>query len=244
MKRVSILFLFFALTSLSSCLNLIEELTLEKDGSGKYAITFDMSTMFSDPMMKGLIEEAVRQQSGTTQNLFAEMDTVVYFNDSPEVQKLKDKRPGFWEKVQMKMKVSEARKEMIATLKIEFQELADIDYFYENINKLGNSSQMGAGLMGNPGSFLPRGALFALKNKQFSRLPSEKKNEMFDSEEMQLAKMLFTDAKYSTIYHLPGKVKKSSVPQSSVKGQTVRAEYPFLDILEGKASIEGDIKFK
>ena len=131
MKRVSILFLFSALLTLSSCLNLIEELALEKDGSGKYAITFDMSSMFSDPMMKGLIEETIRQQSGTMPNLFAEMDTVVYFKDAPEVQKLLKERPGFWENVRMKMKVSEARKEMVATLQMDFKELSDIDYFLQ-----------------------------------------------------------------------------------------------------------------
>ncbi len=244
MKKITILFLVVCMTTFTSCLNLIEELTLNKNGSGKYTITFDMGSMFTDPMMKGMIQEAIKQQSGSVDNLFSEMDTVIYFKDAPQIKNGKIERPEFWNKVKMNMKISEATREMISTLQIDFESVEDIDYFYKNLDKLESDDSMGPSLMGSTGSFLPKGALFVLKNKQFSRLPTDRKEDLVNSEEMQFAKMLFANAKYTTIYNLPGKIKKTSIPGGKVDGKTIKAEYSFLDILEGKAKMEGDIKFK
>lgn len=243
-KQFKFFFLAFCLLSMTSCINLIEELTLNKDGSGKYAITFDMSGMFSDPMMKGMIEEMVKQEGGIQQNPFSDMDTIIYFKDAPAEKKAQLSNPEFWNKAWMKMHVSEADKKMVATINLDFDKIEDVDYFYKNLDKVGGDGNIGNGFMFGSGGFLPKGALFNLSGKQLSRLPIERPGGAMEGEEMQFAKMFFAAAKYTTIYNLPGKVKKSSIPNSKVSGNKVTAEYSFLDLMEGKAKAEGDIKFK
>ena len=49
---------------LTSCLDVIEEIHLNRDGTGKFKISMDMGSLFSDPFMKGLVEESLREESG------------------------------------------------------------------------------------------------------------------------------------------------------------------------------------
>ena len=58
MKRFRFRFipLFVSITLFTSCIDIIENFVLNKNGSGKYELTMDKSEMISNPMMKGLME--------------------------------------------------------------------------------------------------------------------------------------------------------------------------------------------
>ena len=53
-----------AMLTLTGCFEMVEEVYLNRDGSGKYLISIDMSDLFSDPMMKGIMEQAAKEQAG------------------------------------------------------------------------------------------------------------------------------------------------------------------------------------
>lgn len=248
MKKLIVLFMGCCLLFLSSCINMVEEMYLNRDGSGKYTLTFDMSGLFSDPFMKGMMEESLKGEEkpglfGFKEGEDMELDTVIYFKDMPAEEKQKLDRPDFWNKVVMRMTMSESQKKFVTTLELDFDDVGDIDYFYKNLDKLGNNSQLGGELMG-PGGFLGGGALFELKKKRLTRLSTEKPENLMKGDEMEFVKMFFGSSSYKTIYHLPGKVKKVTLKGAEVNGKTVTVNTPFLELIEGKANQEGEIKFK
>ena len=240
MKIFKLLFVASALFFFTGCLDMIEEMTLNKDGSGKYSLTFDMGGIMEDPMMKGMMEQMMAEQENVEigpEGL--EQDTTIYFKDSPELAELYEENPKFWDQVRMHTVMSDSKKEMFVSMEFEFQSIDDVNYFYDNLQKLGENNEMGGG-------FLPLGnkGLFSLKKKQLVRAPVEVDTKMEKSEEMDMARMFFASGTYKTIYNLPGKPKKTTIPNATMDGNTVTVSTPLLDIMDGKAQLDGSIKFK
>ena len=62
MNRIWQLFLGISLLFFTSCFDILEEVHLQKNGSGKYLLTMDMSGIMSDPFMKEAIGEAMKSE--------------------------------------------------------------------------------------------------------------------------------------------------------------------------------------
>ena len=75
-------------------------------------------------------------------------------------------------------------------------------------------------------------------------MPSPKVDNNLNDDELGMAKMFFSAASYKTVYHFPGKVKKATMSGAEIDGKTVTINNSFLDLMEGKAKMEGEIKFK
>ena len=244
MNRSIYLLLFFICLSFTSCLNLIEELNLKNDGSGHYAITFDMSAIFRNPEMKNMIESMIQQEAGVGVATFNDMDTTFYFTHAPQDVQQKMKDPEFWKKVSMDIKISESSQKMVARLNLEFDEIDEIDYLYKNLNQLEDDNSGIGNMMVGTGNLFTQGALFNSGKNSLERLPTEQQSEKIKDEEMEMVKMLFANAKYTTIYKLPGKIKKSTIPNGKVNGSTIIAEYPFVEVIDGSTHLDGAIKYK
>ncbi len=230
-----------ALMTFTSCFEMVEEVYLNKDGSGKYLVTIDMSELFSDPMMKGLMEEAAKEQTGGADAL--EIDSIVRFAELPSAAGLSEQDKSVLKPLVMHMNMSESKGQMVIRMEYPFKELDDIRKMGEALAKV--EGEEGNPMMGGPtGLMKGNQASFTLKKKVLSRLPTKMDNELMDSENMEFAKMFLESAKYRTIYHLPGKVKKTTIPNAKVEGSTVTVENGMLDIMEGTAKLDGDIKFK
>ena len=198
--------------------------------------------------MKSMMEQMLQSEGNLPLNLgegdALEVDTMMYFKDAPEAMGVVEDRPEFWEKVHMKMQISESKKKMMTSLNVEFEKVEDIDYFFRSMEKAGGENSMGGGMMGAQ-SFLPTGrALFKLKKKQLTREAVEVPKEATEGDQMDMAKMFLAMATYKTVYHLPGKVKKVTIPNAEVDGKTVTINLPFLDLMDGKAKLDGTIKYK
>lgn len=241
MKNLLSAFLMVALFSLTGCFDVIEEMDLNRDGSGKYTLTFDMSGLFTDPFMKEMMESTIKEQGLADEKM--EVDTVVYLKNAPDSLRKKFDRPDFLDKIVMRSTISESKKKMVTSIELDFDEVSDIDYFYKNMEKLGDQNQ-GAGGALSPGSgFMPSGALFTYGKKKLSRLPAPKPSAE-QNEEMEMVKMFLGEATYKTIYHLPGKVKKATMANAEIDGQTVVVTTSYLDLIDGKAKLAGEIRFK
>lgn len=241
MKKPLLLVLIALTFSLSSCFHIVEELRLNKDGSGTYSLTFDLGELFGNPMLKEIMEE--NGETGLPA-LGERVDTLIKFTDlSPEQRNQLD-RPAFWDKVELRIFANEEAGEMTSTLTLDFDDLSDITYFYKNLDKFQVSgSDMAEGLSG-AGNFLSNGPLFELKGNKFSRIPVKQEPSFSDPEEAEFAKLFFASGTYTSIYHLPGKVTKVSRPQAVVDGRQVTLQYPLLDIMNAEALMDCDIRFK
>ncbi len=222
---------------LSGCIETLEEIYLNKDGSGKYNVTFDMSEFFSNPMMKSLIEEAAKEEGEEGGFDLGETDTIIYLGESGMAE-------GVMKDAVMRMTMSDSLGKFMINMSFPFENVGQIDEFFKKLNEEGAAA--GAGAMGGFGSLLTPGGKFMFQNKKLKRLKAEPgaENELFAGEDGEFMKMFFSGGSHTTIYHLPGKVKKTTIEGAGIDGNTVTVERPLIDLLEGKVGLEGEIRFK
>lgn len=134
------------------------------------------------------------------------------------------------------------------TFSLDFDKLKEVDYFLADLDKLQGDGGGMPGLGGGGGLFPTASEdnpLFKLKKRKLSRFVAEKSDDpAMNSEELSMMKMFFADAAYTTVYNMPGKIKKTSMKNAEVDGKKITIVTPLMDILEGKAEIGGDICFK
>ncbi len=256
MKKLTYLLVAFCFLTATSCIDIVEEMFLKKNGTGKYVVTMDMSALMeagTKEMLEGMMDEA-QEEGDVKVDMPAEMDTIIYFTDAPDSLKRKLSHPEILKKVYVRTIMSESKEKMIIKFAIDFDDMKEIDYFLEDLDKLQGDNAMTGGLAGaggasggGGGGLLPGGSakgMFKLAKRKFTRLAGDQSNPMMSEEELQMAKMFFADASYKTIYHFPGKIKKTTMKNATVDGKTLTMITPLIDILEGKAAMEGDVCFK
>lgn len=243
MRKILVLLLGASLITLTGCFDIVEEVFLNRDGSGKYLITMDMSSMFTDPFMKGMMEEALAEQSGGDA-VEMEKDTMIYFKDMTEDADLTQREAMLIADAKMKMSMSQKEDKMLVTMEFPFKEVKDLTEIMKIAEKVGAEDKMSGGMMG--GGMMPTGGgLFELKKKKLYRMPAPEVPENAEMDEsMEMMKMFLGTATYKTIYHLPGKVRKTDIPGATIDGNTVTVEASLLEMMDKKAKIDGMIKFK
>ncbi|MCB0586024.1 MAG: hypothetical protein KDD06_11945 [Phaeodactylibacter sp.] len=233
------IFLLLAACSflLTSCIETLEEIYLNKDGSGKYSVTFDMSEFFSNPMMKSMIEEAAKEEGAEGSFNLGETDTLIYFGESGMAE-------GVMKEAVMRMTMSDSLGKFMVSMNFPFENVGQISEFYQKLSE--ESAGAEAGPMGGMGSMLMPGGKFAFKKKRLSRMAADKEGAegLFAGEDGEFMKMFFSGGTHTTVYHLPGKVKKTTIEGAEVEGNTVTVERPLMDLMEGKVGLEGEIRFK
>lgn len=243
MKKILVLLLVASSTLMTGCFDVVEEVFLNKNGSGKYHMTMDMSGLFSDPFMKDMVNEAIKQQQGMDASAALEKDSVIYFKDIKQTEELSAEEKKTLDNLLMRMTLSESKKQMLIKIEYDFDKVEDIAKMSDVLQKIGADEQLGGGM---PGGGLISGnvAAFSWKKGILKRLPVAAGAAAQSDENMEMMKMFLTSASYKTIYHLPGKVKKTDIAKATVDGDVVTIENGMLDIIEGKAKLDGEIKFK
>ncbi|NRB62735.1 MAG: hypothetical protein HRU40_06870 [Saprospiraceae bacterium] len=247
--RIGILFIAVAFFT-SSCVNIIEELFLKKDGSGTYALNIDLSGIIDNPMMQGTLEG--QDSSSSTDNTnplgggldLLSIDTSFNFLTTAQEKGRTLENPDFWEKVNLIVKSDIDAGEMMMTVHMNFNTLEEITYLYDNLAE-NFPLDDGADKINSSGMVAAKLA-FALKKRKFSRvgrftsLPEDAMND----EAQNMIKMIFAKSTYQTIYHLPGKVKSTNFPNAEVSDKRVTVTVPLTEVMEGKAQIDGSLSFK
>ena len=241
MNKLTFLLLFAMSLALTSCLDVVEEIYLNRDGSGKYSVTIDMSALFADDFMKSMIQSSLEQDS--TLNMsggIPEMDTVIYFKDMPAEQK--GDNPDFWNRVNSQIAMSDENGKFMTTINLDFTKLSDITYLYDNIGSIGEGNPQLSGMAGE-GGVLPTGVAYSIAKNVLTR-KSANQQAAEESEEAEMMKMFLGSATHRIIYHLPGNAKKVSTKGAIVNGKTVTIEASLVDVMDGKAQLDGTIQFK
>lgn len=175
------------------------------------------------------------------------MDTIIRFNEIPDSIKQKISNPDILKKGYMRMQMDKEQSLMIMSFHVDFDKFSDISDFFAAFGEIKGDQATAGSILGGSDDFL-KGGLFSLSKRILTRAPSPKKpagsEGLFEGEEMEFAKMMFKGAKYTTIYHLPGKVKSTTIPNARVNGKVVTVENDMLEVMEDKVAMHGSIKFK
>lgn len=252
MKYLSYLTCLLLAVFTTGCFEMLEDIYLNADGSGKYQITIDMSGMFSDPFMGEMMKQGMKEETGSEA---LEIDSLISFTDMQEgglPPTLTDKDRAILEKTEMRMRMSESEQIGKITITFPFSNFNELNEFNETFSKLNDTDAQGGmgGLMGGGGSaFTGSESLWDLSGRTLTRKvttsdPDELIEEMGGEEMMDMVKMMMSESTFTTTYHLPGRVKKSSIPNAEVDGKNVVVSYKFLDLLEETPDTGGTIKFK
>jgi len=245
MKKITLFFFLALSTLLTGCFNILEEVTLNQDGSGLYSLKMDLSAILADDFMKSMIQQNAGENEATkdlANNL--EKDTMIFLKDLPMEAKAKTGKPEFWNNVQMQVKISDKTDEFFTDIKLRFKTADDIAFFYKHLSTV--MEEAGTANPGmNPTDMLPAGATFKAGKKSFTRLPANTaaKSEL-EGQDMEMMKMFLSNAKFTTIYNMPGRVKKVTIPGAEITGNSVKVVASLIDLMDGKAKLEGDIKYK
>ena len=235
----------------TSCVSIIEELTLNSDGSGTYTYKIDMSALIES----GVMVQA-RQMSEDVPEDALEVDTVMGAYDMlKENGMLADMdEPDFWKKVRLVSIISESRGIGEISFILDFDDISEVGYFSQNLGKLLESDET-AGMLSsmgltNSGMVTPIAYKKGLFGSSLTRKSEDSEvnemAEMLEEDGGEMVKMMLSGAEYITIYNLPGEVKKVSHDDAKVSngGKTVTISADLLDQMEGKADLSTTIKFK
>lgn len=234
MKPSALLLLLLCAFGLSSCIETLEEVFFNRDGSGVYTTTVDMSEFFNNPMMKGMLEEAMKEDSSAAPFDLTDTDTLVNMGqDAPKGSLLK--------KATMHLKMSDAEGVFKIKITFPFEQVDEIPLFFEALNESGES------MSDLPGSdMIMNGGLFEWSKRKLVRQAKPKSDEgnMLEGEDGDFMKMFLGDATHKTVYHFPGRVKSTDIEGAVIDGKTLSVEHTLIDLMEGEADLAGSVKFK
>ncbi len=269
MKKLSLIVLCICAMSLSSCIDLIEEIRLKKDGSGIYTINLDMSEFMR--MMGGLDglsdyidkeqdskksddkEEPEQEMSPITppiplgDNPFAQdTDTLISLAIvAEEKEEIASIDKDILQKSFVRMKTVKEDNIFKMGIEFHFDDIKEIDRFYESLESVAANSERAA-MATTPMKFAGNN-LFNLKGKTLEYQAGKQDWGLDkidnDGEIAPMAMMILASATYKRIYEFPGKVKKCDNPLGLVAGNKVIMEMPLKKLMEGKTNMSAKIKF-
>jgi hypothetical protein len=233
--------------SSSSCFEILERITLKKDGSGEYLMQLEMGQMLSMLMAFGdLSDSSADGMSGMSE---VKMDTTILFSMMPDSIKQSWQNPSITKNGVIAMVMDGDNSILTFNISLPFSNVTDIDAF-------GADMGSGFGALNSPVSGEDDNTnemFFAAGKKQFSYKAGEltRKKVPFnlgdeEDEDMEMVKMMMGDASYTVEYILPGKVKKVNGLNYNISedGHKVTRSVNFLDIMDQKADLGVSIQYK
>ncbi|NOT73769.1 MAG: hypothetical protein HOP08_02490 [Cyclobacteriaceae bacterium] len=222
------------LFSLTSCFNIIEEIFLNKDGTGRYLLTADISSMLA---MKDLLMGQIEGNTGKKVSKSDKIDSVIAFKDMADSIRRRFVHPELIEVSSMRMVVNEETGVMKFTLEFPFKDLSEISLLQEDLQRYGKrkAGQKITGFFG----YVPH----LVKEKRSMERTSVISN-VGENPDYDFVKNALSRARIKTIYHLPGKVKSTTIPDAVIQGDQCELEVSFNDFITGKKSIDGKVVFK
>lgn len=235
MRKVYLLLLLASVT-LTSCLNIIEEIVLNRDGTGQFTYTLDMGSVFENEFTKSIF-----QSDPGASDLMKDKDSTIYGKDLSEADKAGN--PDLWNRVETRFQVNEAQKKFIIKINLPFKNTEEINYLLKNMSTAMASTDTAAafksGMADGMGAAIVN---YSLGKKTIIRntIPANNPEKV----EPGMAELLFADASYKVVYHLPGKVKKTNINDAVITGNTVETSMPMADMMGSKFKIDGSIRYK
>lgn len=256
MKTILKAFFLLCTLSLTGCFDVLEELWLNKDQSGRYELTI---TMGSGPMAN-MIQYA---QQKANDSLIAlgqpprPMDTLIYLTDLPDSIKQMLPYPEVLKNLEIQLKMEKGVK---FRFQYAFRHLDSLYQFWETLAAIEEMQQDSAikkskvldfPEIANMQKMLGGTPVMHWTGKVLERTVTpdtdggaELMGEMFSDTDEPMARMIMRNKSYELKFHLPRKVKKVSTDGFTVDGKDVRAKFPLQDVMKDRSKLECRIRVK
>lgn len=252
MNFFSKLALLTLLTLVTSC-NFTENITINEDGTGDFAIEIDASGLMA---MAG---DKISEKMGQTKNTKI-LDSTFSFKEIYEAKKdsiatLPLEEQEALEKMKdfvMNMKMNTEKKEFLLSINSPFKNVSDLQNMMGGMKKLNDLKGKTAGKKtANPlGDGLNNKAKidFTYTGTSFTRTAIIDKEALkkVKKDSTGMANMMFASSKYTLKYHFPKPVKTVSNPDAmySADRKTVTIQYPFTDYMDNPKKMNLTIDFE
>lgn len=265
MKRIAFLLVFSTIFILSSCIDTEEDIVINADQSGNYAVSIDMGKM-----LEMMSQFGGRDSSG--QKMLPKKDTTIYFKDLVSASdKLTEEEKVLYKDGFVKLKIDEASNEIKMVIGCPFSNVSKLPEIKKNLfavsEKLGikniiddkASKEMPSSddLMGNNAD-LGESVNPSAKAYEFSAVPGKISNKSVgqsvtvdqqanDStmQMMQQMTMLMGEMTMKTVITLPNEPKKISNPKAvlSADKRTITFSNTLSGLMEKPAEGEYEIEY-
>lgn len=239
--------LFALLLVLTSCA-FTEEITINPDGTGKYNMDMDGSSIMAMMPKDSLKQEKNIDSVFTFKEMFDTMRDSIAKLSKEDQDKIKN-----LEKFNMRMKMNYDTKQFLFGMNADFKSLGELQELLASMSEVQkmNKGQSKNNPMGDMGSFGSSTAKinYEYNNKKFSRKATVDKEALekfeIDSESSSY-KMIFESSKYIIKYHFPKEVKSVSNKQAmfSEDRKTITIEFPFNEYMKEPEKTNFEVVFK
>lgn len=250
MKITKLLFAILSISALTGC-NFTEEIYMNEDGSGKYSLQMDGSSLMS---MAGKEIENNPEANKVIDTTFSFSEMFASKKDSiaklpAEQQERLKKLAGFT----TSMKMNAAEQQMLFTMGSDFKRIDEIEDAMAAMGAMSDIAKGAdqsnplaqAGPIGDNKSKLK----FTYDGKKFTRKATMLKKDEAVIENDSLSEaydMIFESSTYTVKYRFPKKIKKVSNANATISSdkKTVTIEYPFMDYMKEPEKLNFEVEFE
>jgi hypothetical protein len=243
MKKLLISLLALTMVCISSCLDTQDEVTINKDGSGVYVNTVDLSGILD--MMQMAVITDTSAAKGLNEFADKNIDSTISLRSFTDTSTtLTEEQKTLLQNGTAHILLDQKEKQFRVTMKYPFKKMEDVAKIME-LQQSGKgymplkSSKDSSGLTGMGDEGLPamdKILSITFKNGLIERkVDEEKLNDLKTKEQTnQQAEMMFREINYSTIIHLPSPVKSSQGERLTISDdkKTIRMKFNLWDIMQ------------
>ena len=249
MKLIKLFFAVFVLTTLVSC-TLTENLYINKDGSGKFSVDMDASSLMAMMPNDSTKSEKNIDSTFSFKQLFLEnIDSIAKLPkaDQEQLKKL--------ENFNLRMNINSDAKQFLFSMNTDFKNVAELQDVLAtmntintvqnaNKNKIGTNQLIPSSGFGTNNSVLN----YSYNGKKFIRKATVKSNQMNKTatDSVQAYEMIFASSNYILKYHFPKRVKKisNSAALFSEDMKTITIQYLFKEYMENPDKLNIEVEFE
>jgi hypothetical protein len=241
---------------LSGCFDILEELWLNKDQSGRYELTI---TMGAGPMAN-MIQMAQKKSNDSLLALGQSPrpnDTTIFLTNLPDSIQQRMPYPEVLKNLQIQLKMEKGVK---FRFQYTFNHLDSLYQFWETMKAIEEIQQdsnikkakiLDFPEMGNMQEMLGGTPVMHWAGKTFERSTLQQEDggakmmgEMMEDSDNPMVKMMMRNRSYQLKFHLPRKVKTVSTDGYEVDGKDVFAKFPLTEVMKDRSKLECRIRMK
>lgn len=246
MKFIKLLSALLFIFSLTSC-TFTEDIYINPDGSGKYAMDMDGSSLMAMIPKDSLKAEKNVDSTFSFKKIFEEKKDSISKLSKEDQAKLKS-----LENFNMRMKMNYDTKEFLFSMNTNFKSVGELQDVMTNMNTIQNmgKKKSEANPLGSAGGFAANNSVlhYSYDGKKFVRNAVVNKNKVkkVENDSAEAYKMIYESSKYIIKYHFPKRVKKVSNTTAlfSEDRKTITIEYPFNEYMDNPDKLNFEVDFE
>jgi len=216
---------------LTGCLNITEEIFLEKNGSGKYVSTMDMTKMKEMlDMVKAFAPDSAGSKDLDLSKLDSISDMMGDFSGIPGITNIK----------------KEKKDENTYVVSFNFKDIASLNEAMKRKNNKDSSQLKGDFFSFSPGQFNCNDTSLSGLNDAMKGLNGENAGNDSVAMAMTMMKGMMGDMKYTSVYHFPGKVTSytNKLATLSEDGKTLTLVLNLFDESQQNKTLQNKVQYK